>query len=77
MSEENFEQQLKLLEQAVEQLESGELTLEESMRVYEEGVLRAKRCREALQQAEQRVELLRENTDGDLEKIPFDRDGER
>ena len=53
-TEENFEYHLKLLEKAVEQLESGELSLEDSMRVYEEGVQRARLCREQLQRAEQR-----------------------
>jgi len=77
MSEENFEQQLTLLEQAVERLESGELSLEESMQVYEEGVLRAKRCRDALAQAEQRVVQLRETADGSLDESPFDRGEER
>ena len=73
MSEENFEQHIKLLEQAVEQLERGDLSLEESLQVYQEGMLRARACREALQQAEQRVERLQESAEGELVRTPFDR----
>jgi len=76
MTEENFETHLKFLEQAVEQLESGELSLEDSMQVYEEGVRRARLCREQLQRAEQRVELLQEGEDGTLVTAPFEKPGD-
>jgi len=72
MSEENFEQQLKQLEAAVERLESGELSLEESLTVYESGMQNARKCRDALQMAEQRVELLQEDSAGELVRHPFD-----
>ena len=71
MSEENFEKQLNLLEQAVERLESGDLSLEESLQIYEEGMLRIRHCREALALAEQKVEILQENADGMLKSKPF------
>lgn len=72
MGEDNFEKQLKQLEEAVERLESGELTLEESLKAYEEGMQRAQLCRHALQQAEQRVERLQEDADGELLRSPFE-----
>jgi len=72
MNDENFEQQIKLLEQAVERLEGGELSLEESLLVYEEGMQRARACREALQKAEQRVQRLQEDDQGNLKVTPFD-----
>jgi len=72
MSDQNFEEQLKQLEAAVERLESSELSLEESLKVYESGMQNARKCRLALQAAEQRVEMLQEDSAGALERAPFD-----
>ena len=76
MSEENFEQRLKRLEQVVERLESGELSLEESLKVYEEGMVCARQCREALQHAEQKVELLQEDPAGNPSFVPLQTTGD-
>jgi len=72
MNKENFEEQLKQLEEAVAKLESGELTLEESLQVYESGMQRVCNCRHALQEAEQRVERLQEGADGEPVLVPFE-----
>jgi exodeoxyribonuclease VII small subunit len=76
MSDLNFEDQLKLLEQAVERLEGGDLTLEESLKVYEEGVLRVRQCRDALGKAEQWVTQLQEDAEGALKSTPFTPSGD-
>ncbi|MGB2941233.1 MAG: exodeoxyribonuclease VII small subunit [Candidatus Macondimonas sp.] len=54
----NFEAALQELETLVEQLERGELTLEQSLERFERGVQLTRRCQQALQQAEQRVMAL-------------------
>ena len=54
----NFEASLDALEQLVEKMEHGELSLEESLAAYERGVGLYRRCQQALEQAELRVKLL-------------------
>ncbi|WP_027081424.1 exodeoxyribonuclease VII small subunit [Luteimonas mephitis] len=54
----NFEASLDALEQLVEKMEQGELSLEESLAAYERGVGLYRRCQQALEQAELRVKLL-------------------
>jgi len=53
-----FEQALAELEQLVEHLESGDLSLEESLTHFERGIGLARECRESLQAAEQKVQIL-------------------
>lgn len=57
----SFEQALERLETIVEQLEGGELTLEESLARYEEGVRLSRRLTQVLDQAERRIERLVES----------------
>ena len=59
----DFEQQLTNLESLFTSLEGGDLTLEESLNSFEEGVKIARECQRALQSAEQRVELLMKQGD--------------
>lgn len=54
----HFEQALDELERLVEQMERGEMSLEESLSAYERGVGLYRRCQQALEQAELRVRLL-------------------
>jgi len=54
----DFEAALKELETLVQQLERGELSLEQSLERFERGVQLTRRCQQALQQAEQRVLVL-------------------
>ncbi len=53
-----FEQALAQLEQIVQKLERGELPLEESLRLYEEGIRLSRLCHGKLEEAEGRIELL-------------------
>lgn len=57
----NFDTSLKELEELVARLESGRLTLEESISAYEKGVKLVKFCTERLSAAEKKIELLKEN----------------
>jgi len=54
----DFEQQLASLEALVESLESGELSLEDSLKSFETGIKVARECQQALKAAEQKVEIL-------------------
>ncbi|MEQ8524359.1 exodeoxyribonuclease VII small subunit [Gracilimonas sp.] len=56
----SFEEALKKLESIVEQLEDEEITLEDSVKLYEEGVKMSKFCTEILEQAELRIEQVNE-----------------
>ncbi len=55
-----FEEALRELEQLVEQLEQGDLTLEQSLAQFERGVGLARECRDSLSAAEQKVQMLLE-----------------
>ncbi|WP_411851687.1 exodeoxyribonuclease VII small subunit [Stenotrophomonas sp. LGBM10] len=56
----HFEQSLEELEQLVEKMETGEMSLEQSLSAYERGVGLYRQCQQALEQAELRVRLLRD-----------------
>ncbi|MAI41182.1 MAG: exodeoxyribonuclease VII small subunit [Candidatus Azotimanducaceae bacterium] len=53
-----FEASLRRLEELVEQMENGELSLEASLKTFEEGIKLTRECQLALKQAEQKVSLL-------------------
>jgi exodeoxyribonuclease VII small subunit len=55
-----FEDSLKELEMLVEQLEQGDISLEESLKSFEQGVKLTRTCQKALQDAEQKVQILLE-----------------
>ena len=59
----DFESSLDALEQLVEKMEHGEMSLEESLAAYERGVGLYRRCQQALEQAELRVRLLSDPAD--------------
>lgn len=65
-NKESFEASLRALEEVVERLESGDLTLEESLACFEAGVKCSARCRQLLQDVELKVELLLKDRDGGL-----------
>jgi len=58
-----FEETLAALETLVEQLEKGDLSLEESLKSFEQGVKLTRACQTALQEAEQKVQILLEKND--------------
>lgn len=60
-----FETSLSSLEKIVRKLEEGDLTLEESLKLFEDGVRLSRECRERLNQAERRIEILMKDENGD------------
>lgn len=54
----NFEEALAQLEQLVDAMEQGDLSLEESLKAFEQGIKLTRECQAALEQAEQKVQLL-------------------
>jgi len=71
MAAEKFENSLKKLEDAVNRLESGDLLLDESLKVFEEGIKHAAICSRKLNEAEKRVELLLKQRDGSFTREEF------
>jgi exodeoxyribonuclease VII small subunit len=72
MSDITFEAALERLEHIVDELEAGKLALEDSLRIFEEGVGLARRCARYLDDAEKRIELLTRDESGVLRTEPLD-----
>ncbi len=68
----NFEQSLKRLDEIVKNLEKGDVPLSESMSLFEEGTALIKNCGKLLDEAEQKVVMLKKGPDGDPVELPFD-----
>jgi exodeoxyribonuclease VII small subunit len=62
----DFESSMQRLEEIVAVLEKGKVGIDESMELYEEAISLARKCSAVLDQAEQRVSVLRLGTDGKL-----------
>ena len=60
----NFESSLEALEKVVRELERGDLPLEESLRLFEQGVRLSRECQDRLNEAERRIEVLLQDGDG-------------
>jgi exodeoxyribonuclease VII small subunit len=67
----SFEQSLKRLEAIVDQLEKGDLALEDSLKLFEEGVKLSSGCKKELDAAEGKVQVLIKQRDGSLKAEPF------
>lgn len=67
----SFEQSLKKLETIVDKLEQGDLALEESLKLFEEGVSLSAACKQELDAAEGKVQILLKQRDGSLKAEPF------
>ncbi|MCK0537458.1 exodeoxyribonuclease VII small subunit [Alcanivorax quisquiliarum] len=65
-----LEEALATLESLVERMESGDLSLEDSLKAFEDGIRLTRECQQALQQAEQKVRILLEQH-VDAEPQPF------
>lgn len=68
----SFETLYQELEEAVRRLEAGEMSLEESLTLFERAAQLAEQCNTLLDQAELRVQRLVERPDGGLDVAPFD-----
>jgi len=67
----SFEESLKKLETIVDQLEQGDLALEDSLKLFEEGVSLSATCKQELEAAEGKVQILIKQRDGSFKAEPF------
>lgn len=72
MSGEKFEESIQRLEKIVQNLEGGELSLEESLKDFDEGMKLVKLCSKRLEEAEKKVNILIEESNGKLVQAPFE-----
>jgi len=70
--EKTFESALGELELIVQQLEHGDLDLEESLKLFEKGVKLSRECRDRLAKAERRIEILLKDANGELALKDFE-----
>ena len=68
----SFEGQLASLERIVRELERGDLPLEQSLELFEQGVKLSRECQERLNEAERRIEVLLRGGDGSTIAVPFE-----
>jgi exodeoxyribonuclease VII small subunit len=72
MPEKSFESSLEELEQIVRQLEGGDLPLDRSLELFEQGVRLSRECQKRLDEAERKVEILLRGDDGAYRPTPFE-----
>lgn len=72
MAEIKFEDALKKLEKIVDDLEKGELSLDEALKKYQEGIELSRVCSHRLESAKKKVDILSKNKKGEFELQPFD-----
>ncbi len=72
MAEMKFEEALKKLEKIVEDLEGGDLSLDEALKKYQEGIELSRLCNQRLDNAKKKIDLLVKNKKGEFELKPFD-----
>ncbi len=68
----SFDESLRRLEKIVEQMEQGDIPLEESLKLYEEGIALSKTCAQKLQQAELTIKRLGKDLEGNLKLFEED-----
>ena len=69
-----FDEAMTKLESIVERLENGDLSLEESLAIFEEGIKLARLCTKQLDEVERRIEMLIKGEDGELKIVAFAED---
>ncbi len=67
----NYEEMMKELEQIAKDLESGNLSLDESVKKFEQGMEISKECSKILEDAEKKISILVKNNNGDIEEKAF------
>ena len=73
----SFEESLKKLGTIVDQLEKGDLSLEDSIKLFEEGVGLSAACKKELDEAEGKVQILMKQRDGSFKTAPFPTENRR
>ena len=77
MAEKKFETSLSRLEEIVSSLEGGDLPLEQSLKLFEEGIKLARICNMRLEEAERKVEVLLKDKAGKMTTKPFEEEDEQ
>lgn len=72
----SFESAMKQLEDITQKLENGDLTLEESIELFQKGMELSNVCSKQLDQAERKITMLIQNKMGEFEEVPFENEGE-
>ena len=72
MAESKFEDALKKLEKIVEDLEGGDLSLDEALKKYQEGIELSRSCAQKLESAKKKIDLLVKNKKGEFELKSLD-----
>lgn len=72
MAEKKFEAALERLEEIVQELERGDLPLEQSLKLFEEGIKLSRICNKRLEEAERKVEILLKDKNGAIKAEPFE-----
>ena len=72
-----FEDAMQSLEDIVQELESGDLSLEKAMQRFEEGMKLSKFCAEKLDETEKKITLLTADADGTVSETPFSENGSK
>ncbi len=72
MAEKSFEEAMQRLEEITQNLESGDLSLEDSIEIFEEGMKLAKFCTKKLEEAEKKVTRLVKEGEGKFSQQPFE-----
>jgi exodeoxyribonuclease VII small subunit len=72
MAEMKFEEALKKLEKIVAELESGDLSLDEALKKYQEGIELSRACSQRLDSAKKKIDVLIKNKKGEFELKGFD-----
>jgi len=67
-----FEEGIKRLEEIVEKLEKGDLLLEDSLKLFEEGIKLTRLLNQKLNETEKKVEMLIKDENGNIKTVPFD-----
>ena len=71
MAEKKFEAALARLEEIVQELEKGDLPLEQSLKLFEEGIKLSRICNNRLEEAERKVEILMKDKNGNVTAQTF------
>ena len=74
MKEKSFEEMMQTLENISSELESGKLTLDESVKKFEEGIEISKECSKILENAEKRITQLTKKDNDEIEEDEFEND---
>jgi exodeoxyribonuclease VII small subunit len=75
MSKQTFENAMKRLEGVVQELESGDLSLDEALKKFQEGIKLSKFCSKKLDEAEEKVSILLRDEEGIVRSEPFQDEG--